>query len=207
MNTLGFTVQHSSVLLRTALLGAVATLIIGCADVSRPRVASNYIGAATLADRQANRDAVSYWDGSDAKGKPRIKIKLQEQRAYFYKGDALVGVSAVSSGREGHSTRPGNFKITQLDKAHASNLYGDYVDAEGNVVQANVAAGKDPMPKGAHFVGAQMPYFMRFDGAVGLHAGFLPGYAASHGCIRMPEPLAANFFNSVQIGTPVTVEL
>ena len=50
-----------------------------------------------------------------------------------------------------------------------------------------------------------MPYFMRIHGAVGMHAGYLPGYPASHGCIRMPEFMAEDFFNNVEIGTPVTI--
>jgi lipoprotein-anchoring transpeptidase ErfK/SrfK len=51
-----------------------------------------------------------------------------------------------------------------------------------------------------------MPYFMRFAGGVGMHQGFLPGYAASHGCIRMPEFMARKFFDNVRKGTPVRVE-
>jgi hypothetical protein len=50
-----------------------------------------------------------------------------------------------------------------------------------------------------------MPYFVEFSPAVGMHAGYLPGYPASHGCVRMPRDLAALFFERVQIGTPVTV--
>jgi lipoprotein-anchoring transpeptidase ErfK/SrfK len=50
-----------------------------------------------------------------------------------------------------------------------------------------------------------MPYFMEFSPAIGVHAGYLPGYPASHGCVRMPRDLAALFFQRVQIGTPVTV--
>ena len=50
-----------------------------------------------------------------------------------------------------------------------------------------------------------MPYFMRIVGGVGMHAGYLPGYPASHGCIRMPEFMAENFFKSVSTGTPVTI--
>jgi L,D-transpeptidase catalytic domain len=50
-----------------------------------------------------------------------------------------------------------------------------------------------------------MPYFMEFCKYVGMHAGYLPGYPASHGCVRMPRDLAAEFFARVQIGTPVRV--
>jgi lipoprotein-anchoring transpeptidase ErfK/SrfK len=138
-------------------------------------------------------------------GNPRIKVNLNEQRAYFYKGGNLVGVSAVATGREGYGTPSGKFKVTQKSPDHASNLYGDYVDADGNVVQPNVDVRKDPKPPGTTFRGAPMPYFLRIHGGVGMHAGFLPGYPASHGCIRLPQQMAATFFNEVQIGTPVEV--
>jgi lipoprotein-anchoring transpeptidase ErfK/SrfK len=64
---------------------------------------------------------------------------------------------------------------------------------------------KDPKPPGAIFDGARMPYFMRITGGVGMHEGFLPGYPASHGCIRMPEFMAEAFFNNLSVGTPVTI--
>ncbi|MGZ4966075.1 MAG: L,D-transpeptidase family protein [Chthoniobacterales bacterium] len=150
-------------------------------------------------------DSVSYWDGDAVSGKPSVKIRLSEQRAYFYKGGALVGVSQLSTGREGLNTPMGHYSISQKDKDHVSSKYGDYVDAAGNVVKANVDVDKDKKPPGSHFKGAPMPYFMRIVGGVGMHAGYLPGYPASHGCIRMPEFMAENFFRSVSTGTPVTI--
>ncbi len=151
------------------------------------------------------QDTVSYWDGDGATGSPSIKIRISEQKAYFYKGGKLVGISQLSTGREGTGTPTGTYKIIQKDKDHVSNLFGDYVDEAGNVVVPNVAVQKDPKPPGTTFRGAPMPYFMRIVGGVGMHAGYLPGYPASHGCIRMPEFMAENFFNSVSSGTPVTV--
>jgi lipoprotein-anchoring transpeptidase ErfK/SrfK len=50
-----------------------------------------------------------------------------------------------------------------------------------------------------------MPYYMEFSEAIGMHAGYLPGYPASHGCVRMPRDLATRFFERVNIRTPVTV--
>ncbi|CAN5504080.1 hypothetical protein BH18VER1_BH18VER1_19170 [soil metagenome] len=153
----------------------------------------------------APTDTVSYWDGDGLAGKPSIKISLGEQRAYFYKGAELVGVSQLSTGREGLDTPTGTFKITQKDKDHFSSKYGDYVDAYGNVVVPNIDLTKDPKPPGTTYKGAPMPYFMRVVGGVGMHAGYLPGYAASHGCIRMPEFMAENFFRNVTEGTAVTI--
>ena len=153
----------------------------------------------------APQDNVSYWDGDDAAGKPSVKISLAEQRAYFYKSGQLVGISQLSTGPEGLNTPIGHFSIAQKDVSHVSSKYGDYVDEADNVVKANVELGKDPKPPGTHFKGAPMPYFMRIVGGVGMHAGYLPGYPASHGCIRMPEFMAENFFKSVSVGTPVSI--
>jgi hypothetical protein len=50
-----------------------------------------------------------------------------------------------------------------------------------------------------------MPYFMRFNGAEGMHAGYLPGYPASHGCVRLPDEKAIAFYRAVEVGTPVSV--
>ncbi len=147
----------------------------------------------------------SYWDDSGIVGPPSIVINLTKQTASFYKDGKLVGVSAISSGREGFDTPAGNFKITQKNIDHASNLYGDYVDASGNVVVKDVDVKKDPRPAGATFRGAPMPYFMRITGGVGMHQGFLPGVPDSHGCIRMPQKMARLFWDNAPQGTPVTV--
>ena len=79
------------------------------------------------------------------------------------------------------------------------------MDRGGKIIQKEVDRDKDPMPKGAFYDGARMPYFVRFVGGTGMHEGFLPGYPASHGCIRMPGRMAEIFFNNVALGTPVTV--
>lgn len=191
-------------------LAAVAALA-GCSDYDTRLTNKSvvYLGggsevisrgkASTLAENN------SYWDGDGVPGAPAVVISLSEQTASFYKGGKLVGVSAISSGREGHETPPGKFKILDKDIDHASNLYGDYVDAQGKIVKANIDVKVDPVPPGAHFDGAKMPYFMHFANGVGMHQGFLPGVPDSHGCIRMPENMAKIFFANVQKGTPVTV--
>jgi hypothetical protein len=191
------------------LLTGFSTLLLGACGEEDPRLAqSQYLGGVYgnhPVSSSAPRDTVSYWDGDGVSGSPSIKIKLTEQKAYFYKGGQLVGISQLSTGREGTGTPTGSFKIIQKDKDHVSNLYGDYVDSGDNVVMANVDVNKDPKPPGTRFKGAPMPYFMRVVSGVGLHAGYLPGYPASHGCIRMPEFMAENFFRSVSQGTPVTI--
>ena len=111
----------------------------------------------------------------------------------------------ASSGRSNLSGKIGRYSIIQKDKDHVSSKYGDFVDSSDNVIMPNVDVEKDKKPPGTHFKGAPMPYFMRIVGGVGMHAGYLPGYPASHGCIRMPEFMAENFFRSVSTGTPVTI--
>ena len=146
-----------------------------------------------------------HWEGDGVIGAPSIVINLSEQKAYFRKGGRVVGVTEISTGREGYRTPAGNFKITQKSRDHISNLYGDFVDDYGNVVVENVGVRKDKRPPGTKFRGAPMPFFMRIHGAVGMHAGYLPGYAASHGCIRLPHEAAAKFFANAAHGTPVAV--
>ena len=199
---------------RIPLIAFALTAIFasGCAnyDTRLNNAKTSYLGtdgsiisrssSSTLADKN------SYWDGDGVAGDPSIVIDLSEQQAMFYKGGKLVGISAISSGREGYGTPVGNYKITQKNPNHVSNLYGDYVNAQGDAVVKNVTFKKDPMPPGTHFAGSPMPFFMRLGhSAVGLHQGFLPGVPDSHGCIRMPERMVKIFFANAPTGTPVTI--
>lgn len=191
-----------------ALLGSAALFALASCDDDPSMAGTQYLGGVYgpgAVASSAPTDTVSYWDGDGVPGKPSITIKLSEQRAYFYKGGELVGVSQLSTGREGLDTPSGTFKITQKDRDHVSSKYGDYVDEADNVVVPNIDLTKDPKPPGTRYKGAPMPYFMRIVGGVGMHAGYLPGYPASHGCIRMPEFMAENFFRIVAEGTPVTI--
>ncbi len=193
------------------LLLLLALLAAGCASRdSRFRDDTVYIGGVKKGTggyqpKRANFDNVSYWDGDGVAGSPSVRISLSEQRAYFYKGGQLVGVSIISTGREGFGTPTGSWSLQQKDLHHVSSLYGDYVDANGSVIKKDVDTSKDKRPPGAIYDGAKMPFFMRIHGGVGMHEGFLPGYPASHGCIRMPGFMAEKFFNNVAVGTPVTI--
>jgi lipoprotein-anchoring transpeptidase ErfK/SrfK len=198
---------------KATMLLCVATLLLSaCAsyDARLNSTVTQYLGTdgsivsrastASLADRE------SYWAGDSATGPAHIVISIGQQKLYYYKGDKLVGVSAISSGREGHDSPVGNFKVRKKDLQHASNLYGDFVDANGTVVVKNVDAIKDKPPAGCHFQGSSMPNFMEFAPGVGMHTGFLPGIPDSHGCIRLPDRMAKIFFEVTPVGTPVTVE-
>jgi lipoprotein-anchoring transpeptidase ErfK/SrfK len=133
-----------------------------------------------------------------------VEIDLREQTAYLLKNGRPVLASPISSGRYGHLTKTGSFKILEKEGTHYSSLYGKIVDARGNIIVADADADMS-VPRGGKFIPAPMHYFMRFNGADGMHAGYLPGYPASHGCVRMPKEYAIAFFNSVSLGTPVTV--
>lgn len=152
-------------------------------------------------------DDVSYWDGDGATGSALIKINRRQQKAFFYKGGVLVGVSRISSGSEDHGTPAGSYKISQKNEDHVSSIYGVFKDkATGQMLNDNVDIRTDKVPLGAVFYNAPMPNFMRFNGGIGMHTGYLPGYAASHGCIRMPHHMSTKFFQNLQLGTPVIVE-
>jgi lipoprotein-anchoring transpeptidase ErfK/SrfK len=139
-------------------------------------------------------------------GKASVVVKLHEQRAYLYRGKNIAAESRISSGREGHRTPTGHFHIIRKDEDHRSGLYGDYVSKSGTVVKRNVDIRKGGKPRGSHFVGAPMPYFMEFLPSYGLHVGYLPGEPASHGCIRMPYWKARQFYKAVHVGTSVVVK-
>jgi lipoprotein-anchoring transpeptidase ErfK/SrfK len=182
-----------------------AMFLAGCAT-NRESATGPFFPTRTLTESSGEYgDEISYWNGAGLSGKPRIVIDLEQQRAYFYKGRKIVGISIVSTGREGYDTPSGEFRITQKDLTHVSSIYGDYVDRSGQVVMENVDVTKDPRPRGTVFRGAPMPYFLRIQEGIGMHAGYLPGYPASHGCIRLPKEMAVHFFQNAPVGTPVAI--
>ena len=108
----------------------------------------------------------------------RIVVSLNEQLVYAFKDGDLVAVSTISSGRDSHPTPTGIFPIMEKKRFHRSNQYDD----------------------------APMPYMQRLDTyGIAFHAGELPGYPASHGCIRLPTNFAAKLFGATEVGTPVLV--
>jgi lipoprotein-anchoring transpeptidase ErfK/SrfK len=176
----------------------VALFSAGC-------IASKKKDAAAATAGPANRP--SYWNGEGVTGPPKIVISIGAQRAYFYRGDKVVGETTISSGRTGFETPAGKYAVTQKDKDHVSNLYGEFIDEfSGEIVKSNVDISKENPPDGTLFQGSKMPFFMRFYHGYGLHAGRLPGGRASHGCIRLPGFMAEHFFNNCEPGTPVIVE-
>jgi lipoprotein-anchoring transpeptidase ErfK/SrfK len=138
-------------------------------------------------------------------GRPSILVELGEQQAYLYKGRDEVASSRISTGREGYHTPTGRFRVILKDQYHRSSVYGYYADEDDQCLKDNIDIRKDRKPPGAHFVGASMPFFLEFAPGYGLHAGYLPGFPASHGCVRMPYWKARQFFNTAEVGTLVVV--
>jgi lipoprotein-anchoring transpeptidase ErfK/SrfK len=135
-----------------------------------------------------------------------IVVSIPKQRAWLMIGDQIVADAPISSGKRGHESPRGNMRVLERDPNHHSNLYGDFVDRAGRVVRAGVSARIDSAPSGTHFVGAAMRWFLRLtEDGVGMHIGILPGYPASHGCIRESPDGAKLFYDRVKVGTPVDV--
>lgn len=119
------------------------------------------------------------WGGDNkALGPMAVIVSLTEQRAYVYRNGILIAVSTVSSGKKGHETPTGVFTILQKDKDHHSKKYDN----------------------------APMPYQERltWDG-IALHAGGLPGYPESHGCVHLPTKFAELLFGATNMGMTVVI--
>lgn len=111
-------------------------------------------------------------------GSITILISLPGQIAYIYRDGVLIAASTVSTGKRGKSTPAGEFTILQKREFHRSNLYSN----------------------------APMPFMQRLTWTgIALHAGVLPGYPASHGCIRFPREFARRLFEATELGTAVSV--
>jgi hypothetical protein len=109
-------------------------------------------------------------------GPVAIVVSIPDQRIHVYRNGIRIAVSTCSTGKPGHATPTGVFTVLQKDKNHRSSTYG----------------------------GAPMPNMNRltWDG-IALHAGDLPGYPASHGCVRLPREFSARLFSITHVGTPV----
>jgi hypothetical protein len=119
------------------------------------------------------------WNPAAAEDGPiLVLVSLDEQRAYVYRNGIQIGLTTISSGKSGHETPTGTFVILQKDKDHRSSKYNS----------------------------APMPYTQRltWDG-VALHAGGLPGYPSSHGCVHLPSKFSEELFAVSPMGMTVVV--
>lgn len=119
------------------------------------------------------------WEASIAPAGPiLVVVSLDEQRVYTYRNGLLIGVSTVSTGKAGHLTPTGVFTTKQKDLDHHSSIYNN----------------------------ASMPYTQRItDYGIALHAGGLPGYPSSHGCIHLPSEYARLLFQASPLGMTVVI--
>ncbi len=134
-----------------------------------------------------------------------VEIDLTNQEIYLMDGHRVILQSPICSGRAGHETPTGHFKVTQKDLNHASSVYGFFGNPATKQIMVPDADIYMKVPRGLEFVNAPMRYYTQFAPAIGLHAGFLPGTPSSHGCVRLPEQYAVAFFERAPIGTPVHV--
>ena len=127
----------------------------------------------------ARKDAgVEKEAGTKPQGAVIINVSIEQQRVRVYDANGLYAESPVSTGMKGHATPMGAFSVIQKQKYHQSNIYS----------------------------GAPMPYMQRITwSGIAMHAGVLPGYAASHGCIRMPMAFAVKMYNWTRMGARVIV--
>ena len=147
------------------------------------------------------------WRDDGGEGKISIRISLTDQIAEIKRGEREIGWCYVATGKEGHDTAPGSYKITEKIEDKHSNLYGWFEDELGNVTNGDARSG-DRVPKGMVYVAAPMPHWMRLTSSgVGMHGGLIPepGKPASHGCIRLPKEFVPLLFDAVVVGTPVTI--
>ena len=116
-------------------------------------------------------------------GPTLLMVSITQQKAFLYRNGIRVAVTTVSTGKKGYETPTGVFTILQKNKDHKSNLYKD---AKNNA--------------------ASMPYMQRltWDG-IALHSGNLPGYPASHGCVRLPDGFSRRLFAETELGMTVIV--
>src|SRR5262245_40899376 len=165
--------------MRHALLALfVATLAVGPARAGVPFWGDKKPMPADT-DPETLRPGQFIWDAAAVdEGPVVIVVSLDEQRAYVYRNGIRIGVAAISSGKPGHGRPTGVFTILQKDKDHHSKKYDN----------------------------APMPYAERltWDG-VALHAGGLPGYPSSHGCVHLPSEFARLLYGITDMGMTVVI--
>jgi lipoprotein-anchoring transpeptidase ErfK/SrfK len=133
-----------------------------------------------------------------------VRIDLTQQTAYLVENGRVALISPIASGKEGWGTPTGKFRVISKDLNHVSADFGLIVDAYGRTIDPN-ATPSTPIPPGCRYMPAPMPDYMQLGPYFGMHGGYLPGYPASHGCVRMPSDLATKFFARVQVGTSVEI--
>ncbi|MCW1884847.1 L,D-transpeptidase family protein [Luteolibacter flavescens] len=188
----------------TSLLSRIAIAATGLTLIS---CGPTNIITKTPPTAQKAEHVLYQWYDDAGPGEVKVLIKLSEQQAFFTRGGRDIGWCFVATGKEGHGTPAGTYKITEKIVDKHSNRYGWIEDEWGNVTNGD-ATPRTKVPPGERYVPAPMPYWMRLTSyGIGMHAGVIPkpGETASHGCIRLPKDFAPVLHHAVKVGTPVTI--
>ena len=156
---------------------AFVLMAAAAAPVAAQPVPNSY---ATIAEKAAALGPGQYvWDSrAPSSGPLLLTIDLTAQRLTVYRDGALMAASAISTGTLGRETPTGVFTILEKKVTHRSTTYDN----------------------------APMPYMQRLTTkGIAIHAGDLPGYPASHGCIRLPNEFAKRLYGITEIGTQVMI--
>jgi hypothetical protein len=165
--------------LARAILGSGLSLaLLTAMPAAAQRVAASGSDEILLRNGQWTWLEDAAWQRTGGGSDVSILISIPGQIAYVYRDGVLIAASTVSTGKPGKATPTGEFTILQKREFHRSNLYSN----------------------------APMPFMQRLTWTgIALHAGTLPGYPASHGCIRFPREFARRLFEITQLGTAVAV--
>ncbi len=133
-----------------------------------------------------------------------VKVSLKHQAVYVMENGQPLMVTAGCVGKPGHETIKGTYKVTNKEKAKRSGTYGFYVnDSTGQIVPAHVR--NRPSGTGWRYVGHPLPYWVQFYPAYGFHVGWIWPVPKTHGCVRIHENVAADFFEIVSVGNTVII--
>ena len=157
-----------------------AAVLVGCVlAFAGTGPALGHAGKSTETTSDQLRAGQFVWQPELApSGTMAMTIDLAHQRAYVYRDGVRIGATTISSGKPGYETPTGVFTILQKDKDHYSKKYHH----------------------------APMPYDLRLTWeGISVHGGHLPGYPASHGCVRLPIAFSRALFNQASLGMTVTI--
>jgi hypothetical protein len=181
-----FLIKSGRGLAATAALALMLSPLPAMASIETDEAKAEASGAATMAGIHMEEifgakrpKAGQYlWRKGSFEGEPRVVISISDQLAYLYRGEDLVAVAAISTGVDEHPTPTGIFSVLV----------------------------KKPMHRSIKYDNAPMPFTQMFDKyGTALHAGYNPGYRASHGCVRLPAEFARRLYGITNLGATVMI--
>jgi len=147
------------------------------AEATDATMMAQYDKEEVFGEKQLRPGSYLWREGSFA-GEARVVVSISDQLAYLYRGEQLVAVSTISTGTDKNPTPRGIFSVL----------------------------AKKPMHRSIKYDNAPMPFMQRIDDyGIAMHAGHLPGYPASHGCIRLPSEFAKRLYGVTDLGATVMI--